>query len=337
MAVSQMRADISRAGFYGSPDSNADVTCLPPATRVRAVELLDGDGTDQLPHPDADENDVQADTLRLVGNFATGDDYLITGVDAVGGTVFFQRSWQDFQRDFGALGTTGFAAAFSAAFRPGRILHITTRQGQHFFEGIKSVDTVNGTVTLDRNIGSGGLCVGGLADGASVAPLSWIEYRVIDPNKDAGGRFDGLLGADAALDEARGMTPALLVRQELDFRDGSVIPDSERVVLEYVAELDVMARVDGRLNATSPATLACQTANADPAARVRSLQVRLHTRSAGEDRAFNFDLARPDAPADPCEPRELLSYDVNPGVPGRARVRSAFFEVALPNLIARNL
>ncbi|MBX3248950.1 MAG: prepilin-type N-terminal cleavage/methylation domain-containing protein [Myxococcales bacterium] len=357
MALEQMRRDIARAGYLATPNSMRDQRCATPPREVQAVEFLDNHQTVVLPN--AANNLVEADTLRLTGNYATSDVYLVSTLQATGQGAFLQAGWHGFQRDFTQWGPTELLATgplaarvtdaerFQAAFRTGRMVHIETMQGNHFYQRITGV-TPAGTLPLVNfapGMSVGGVCVGGLADGAMIAPLSRIEYIVLDPRDEPSLQALLQVGSDAALDRATGRTNAVLVRRELDFVTGAPIAGSTRVILEHVAEVDYefifdqqtapgvvpnLQRVDGPQSANLLANL-----NTNPAAvphRVRSVILRLSARTAAEESSFPFV---------PRASREepLTRYDVNGDGAGRpaARVRTVETEIFLPNVASRNL
>ncbi|MFW6050784.1 MAG: PilW family protein [Myxococcota bacterium] len=353
MAMEQVRRDIQRAGFLGTPNSRVENRCRSPVRELQAVEFLNDDATGALPN--AGENGVTADTLRLVGNYATADSYLAIGLDAGGGAVLLQPTWHGFRRDFTDDDGTVDADRFDAVFRPGRMLHIQTLQGQHFFVDITGTSPPEGRVSFSPNLPIGGDCPGGLADGAIVAPLSRIEYRVVDLT--AGDEGSALLPASGnrvtAGDSYRGEAASQLVRREIDW-DGNVLTDDaggrfERIVLEHVAMVDYQFMVDDAAGAGVPPNLILErdavaqnrlanvtdNAGAEPQ-DVRSILVSLSARTPEQDPRFPWVEGAEGNPALGIAPTR---YKVRPGADfdGAARVRTMRTEVFVPNVANRGL
>jgi prepilin-type N-terminal cleavage/methylation domain-containing protein len=356
MAMEQMRHDIQRAGFLGVPNSLTAQQCgFPPAQAVQAVMFQDNVDTQFLPN--AGENGVQADSLVLTGNYATGDSYLAQGLGAAGNEMFLQTEWQNVRRDFGEGGQQILPPVqvnpdrLAAAFRPGRLLHITSQQGNHFFMPIAGAQggTGRATVRLVGALPPGGTCVVGLLAGAEVAPISRIRYQVIGMD----GAFQALLPADgqvAGPQDPRGLTNALLVREEIGgvgnvLNDGNGAP-LRRVVLEYVANLDFRFVLNTALPGMPPQIVtgggenpvvvgALADLNTSPAATphmVRSVIVTLSARTAEQDPRFPWD---PTGAGNPLLGIAPTRYRANQSLPGASRVRTLRTEIFLPNLIPR--
>lgn len=349
MALQQMRRDISRTGLFGTPNSQREQQCLTPPRPVHSIVFQDDIDTAVLPNAPA--NGVSADRLRLSGNFVTSDAYFISTLSGNGGSAFLQTSWQGFRRDFGLWNTdqlVGGAAmpigyngnALREVFVPGRMVHIQNSQGYHFFLDISGVVADGATppqVQFRQNLPIGGTCVGGLADGAMIAPVTAVEYAVVNPRADA--ELADLLGVGStvALDQATGRVNSVLVRRDVDLQTNTPVPGTTRVVLEYVADLNYEFVFDDQATPGNAAVLVRRTGpqsaallNGGLAAvphRVRSVIVRLSARTAGEEPGFPFVAGGP----------ALTRYDVNPDVPGAARVRTLETEIFLPNLASRNL
>ncbi len=322
MAMNQLRRDIERAGYLGTPNSDLEQQCVAPSQRVQAIALTNAAGDAALTN--ATTNGVHADDVVLTGNYVTGDAYLIVGLSASGDAAFFQTTWQGFRRSFGVPYDS---ALFDQVFVPGRWLQLTTQDGNHFFVEITASD---GTLTPPMVSFTPALPVGAaclqIGTGATVAPLSRMEYLVM-----AGGSTEiGTLASASALAGINGPT---LVRRELKF-DGTPVAGSERVVAEYVADFDVDMVVNTAASGV-PVVLARQNDAAAAATiaatpnQARSAIVRLSIRTPTEDERFPF-VAR--APGDP-----LTRYELDDAADGAARVRTESAEILLPNVAYRNL
>ncbi|MFW5926296.1 MAG: PilW family protein [Myxococcota bacterium] len=342
MAMEQLRRDVQRAGFLGTPNSMRESRCgTPPPREVQAVEFANDDQTNVLPN--AAQNGVTADTLRLTGNYATGDSYFVSSLTAAGSGVYLQQSWHGFRRDFGSPVNPD---RFEAVFRPGRMLHLTTLQGKHFFVRITGNDPGRGQVDFTPALPLGGACTGGLADGAVVAPLSRIEYSVQNLADDPAGQSLAPED-DPAAAAFRGEAGAQLVRREIDF-GGNPLPGSQRIVLENVAMVDYqfLANTAGAGLAPDLEVWADEDANgrlgdvnANAAFRpeaVMSVRASLSARTAEQDPRFPWVAAAAGTPATGVAPTR---YKVVPGddFQGAARVRTLRTEIFLPNVANRGL
>ncbi len=332
MAMGMLRRDISRAGFFGTPNSRAERRCFTPPQEVQGIEFIDG--MDNAVLPNAAVNQVNGDRLRLSGNYASSDAYFVRTFAATGNRLFMQREWQAFRRDFGVVGVDFSADAFREVFTPGRMLHITTQQGNHFFVTITGSDPTNGAIDFTPGVAVGGACLAGLGGGALVAPMSRIEYAVVDPRVDP--ELVAIRSASpAAVELATGRVPSVLVRRELNFNNDNPIAGTTRVVLEYVANVDYGFVFDDAINDGDPVNFNFRTgrpAQDEIAIRphhVRTVAVTVSARTATQDIRFPFVA--------PVAGLPLTRYQVNPAVAGAARVRTASAEVLLPNFAGRNL
>ena len=327
MATDQIRSDLARAGYLGTPNSATETTCIAPAAPLLGLTLQDGADSGSLTL--AGTNNAEADRLRMVGNYATSDSYLAVGLSAGGNQVALQDQWQGFRRSFGAPFN---AALFNAAFQIGRMLHIRTLQGNHFFVTITGV---NGgasppQVTFNPPLPIGGACTGGLASGAMVAPLVQIEYAVVP--MDAAQGLGNL--RNAAAGALSGVNGPVLVRRELNFATGAVVAGTTQIVTEYVAEFDVDFIMDTALAGAAPNLVtqldgvAAATLAANPE-QARTALVQLSVRTAAEDPRFPFT---PRAAGGP-----LTSYELLAAGDGAARVRTARTEVFLSNFVPGGL
>jgi len=341
MAMMQLEADIERAGLHASPNSQVVDSCgVAPPNRIQAVDFQPGFYTGALPNAGANPG-VRADRLILTGNYATSDSYLVNTIGPTGSQIVLQPNWQAVRRDFGHW-LTGDATAppfdatrFQQVFRPGRMLKLQTTTGKELFVTIQGTAPGGAgmqgpVINVAPNIPVGGLCVGGLADGAMVSPLVQIEYAVVDPTSDAALSVLNDPSADAALQVALGRTNSVLVRRELDF-NGAVINGTTRIVLEFVSDLRFGFVFDTSGPGVAPNIVRLEGAaaqgilNANPE-QVRAVTVDLAARTRQHEERFPF-VAR----TDPATQR-LTSYQVNALAPGAARVRSLHSEILLPNV-----
>lgn len=360
MAMEQLRRDIERAGFLGVPNSGEVSTCgATPGFRLQGIEVLEGADTDALPN--ASSMGVTADRLRLSGNYVTGDAYRVRTLDASGTRLYLQRNWHAFERDFGIIGASGDHAFraddFQRVFRVGRYLHIENVLGNHFFVRITGVTPSSASVTFTPSLSIGGTCVGGLADQATVAPLSRVEYLATDitDSSEFGTRGDKLqpVGGRVAEDsDFRGQTATQLVRREIDFAaPGAASTEqagTERIVLEYLAHIDYQLVYDTQAGTVNPPNLQVAatgtspdaeqlTVTNDDAERVQSVIVTLAGRTAEQDPRFPWPCTGSGSCAVAGNGAEQppTRYQVNPNATGAARVRVLRDEVFLPNMAGR--
>jgi hypothetical protein len=159
-----------------------------------------------------------------------------------------------------------------------------------------------------------------------------VEYAVL-PSTDPGlAVLQG--GAPAEVDLALGRTNAVLVRRELDF-NGVVIPNTTRIVMEFVADFQVDFVFDTQVTAGLPPNLVRRSdaaaggiLNVNPE-QVRSAIVTLSARTRQHETRFGF-VPRADPATEP-----LTSYKVAPAAPGAARVRTIRSEILMPNVAYR--
>jgi prepilin-type N-terminal cleavage/methylation domain-containing protein len=336
VAFERLRRDISRAGFGGVPFGNLAFGPV-PTMRVQAVEICDGAGLGRIPNEAA--NLTHADRLILTGNYETGDTYLAEAIAAGGTAITFQQTWPAFQRSFGQpLSNMCDPARFDDVFQPGRIVHVKSREGTSFFAEIAGT-AGNCTLQLATGLPVGTPALAGVGEGAVVAPLSRIEYTVLDQAGLNAAGLDDLVSPNPAA-QALGEVPAVLVRRELLFGNTAcdanvqVRPSTTEIVLEYVAHFDVDAIVDDAIPPNLPNLIfendaQVQTRSVGVAQIVgphqfRSLIVSLAGRTPGIDRNVPWVPRTIDQP--------LARFQVSAGDTHAARVRSVRSEITLPNL-----
>ena len=334
LAMDILQRDLARAGYLGTANSLTDQRCLAPAVELQAIEFQNN--VDNAEIPNADLNRVSADRLRLVGSYASNDAFFATGLDAAGTTIFLQTAWQAFRRNFGLPPIdTEATGNFATMFAAGRMLRIRTQAGNVFYGTIGSASAGAASVTFAPALPIGGVCVGGLADGASVSVLSRFEYRV-----DDGGAFESTALNPAGSDFVEGQR-TYLIRREITFGAApTVVEGTDQVILENAVDFNLDFTFDQEVNRALPISLerlggavaapllgsvAAGAAGAAPE-RVRSAIVSLSARTADQDPTFRY-LARADG-----DPLTRFKVTVNAAYPGAARVRSLTSEVQLANL-----
>jgi hypothetical protein len=334
--------------------------------------------------PDTVNGAVHADRLRILTSLYLTDQLLIHSASIDGSVVVLQAGNQAYRRTFSwgqaagpFTGSTpdylggnltwdsawggetaswkGIAQNGARAFQTGSVLHIETPEGRHFFRSVfgkagNTEDEVRMQITPDLPIGTA--CLPGAAEGASVAPLQWVEYALVDPfdAAEVGADFmdfDGMFYIDldpthpsftlqgttaADLIESRTPSPNMvLVRRVLDATDQSVRPNSTQVIAEFVSNFEVSFILDtasgtGVPNLTSElhGASAMSDVNADPQ-QVRSVIINLGVRSPIEDPSIAFD------------PALDTRFEVDQSQDGSARVRQMRIEIPVMNVARKNL
>lgn len=289
LAMEQIRADIERAGFLASPNSAVETTCGTAPFTVQAVRFTDDEFTANVPN--AASHSVQADGLQLMGNYVTSGSYLISTISQSNGSaVELQTSWQSFRRDFTKVSGAGVDVDddwFARAFPEGRMLHVETNDHHHIYTRVSSAtsggttDEPTANLGVNPSISPGGLCVVGLADGATISPINRIEYAVLNPvgNTDLAALVRLRSAEDDAARAAIEGIPSVLVRRELD-STGAVVANSTRVVLEFAVEFDLRFDLDTSSGPDTAPTISVDQANYGIAPqRVRAIRVTLSART----------------------------------------------------------
>lgn len=342
MAMNRIRRDVSRAGYLHVSSELAPTvrTCTTPAipTPVPAVQLVDNDpdGNAALDAINRGANRTSSDRLRLTGGYSTGDQYLVRSFNAAGNQIFLQTNWFAFRRNFVSTvgGTTQVDTAhFDEVFQDGRMLHIETPDGTHYFVNIngRAADSagLSAQINIAPGLGVDNPCLDGLGRGALITPLSEVEY-IIDtaaPGSALAPQTPAVTGANT-----------ILVRRELDMDTNGVIVGSTRPVLEWAVDFNVDFVVDTNLVVGLPPTLqivqgaAAQAVADNTPWQLRTAIITIAARTPDQDGRFPW----PDtwAGSRPIG-APLNRYQVFPGRQGAARVRSLVTEIQMPNMIPR--
>jgi hypothetical protein len=344
LALERIRRDVAATGFGATPDSQRERTCGVPGltTRFVAVGLTDHDAaaTSALATmPGAPRAATHGDRLRLMGNFATSDTYLIANTgSANGASILLQSNWQAFRRTFAAdpLGTTVDQPLFQSVFAPGRVLHVTHPRGFHFFTQVVGSSVTSGgqtaSISISPPLPALDECNFALCIGCQVSPMMMVEYGI--------DTADNIAPALVPRDVGVTGTNTVLYRRELDPVSGTAIAGQPpRVILEWAVNFDVTVFQDAAASASSPPILTGATSGplttipATREARLRALRVELAARTPETDPSFPFPLP---GNRDPLT-QPLTSFLVFTDRPGSARVRTAVAEFVLENLALRGL
>lgn len=326
IALERVRRDVSLAGFGGTPDSDAERACgsVAGVSRIFGVTVVNGDsdGEDVLSSmPGAADSPVQADRLRLTGNFDTGDVYLVR--DYSGVQINLQTAWQGFRRSFStdSSGTDIDTVLFEQVFAPGRIVRITHPTGGTFFAEVAGVtaSSTGAAVNLTSSLPAcADVCMG-----CTIAPLSGVEYYLAEAPADL-----------AAINSVVTGPNTVLMRGLFDPQTGDAIPNSARPVLEWAIHFDVdplvnTAPVSGAPNVVLQNDTTVNGLGALRASGIYSLDITLGARTPEQD--ANFPWVAPSAGD------ALTRFHVFTDRPGAMRVRTARAEILLPNIAYRGM
>jgi prepilin-type N-terminal cleavage/methylation domain-containing protein len=322
---------------------------------------------------------VHADRLRVLTSLYLTDQLLVSSASIAGDVIVLQSGNQAYRRTF-AWGQTagpftsgssptylegdldwdsswsgesaswkGIAQKGARAFQTGSMLHIETPEGRHFFRSVfdKTGNTENEIrITVTPSLPVGTACLPGAAEGATVAPLQWVEYAIVDPfdTNEVGSDFfdfDGMFYIDlsntsdiatqlrnADEDTFRESPNRVLVRRVLDSVTGNVRPQTTQIIAEFVTNFEVSFLVDTNsgtgLAPNLQATRDTNTINGSPQ-QVRSVIIDLGIRNPLED------------PNVEPNPDGGTRFNVSNAQTGAARVRNLRIEVPVMNVARRNL
>ena len=331
---------------------------------------------------------VHADRLRVLTSLYLTDQLLVHSASVGGDVIVLQTGNQAYRRTFSWGQTAGPFTSGAApkyltgdldwnsawagetaswkgigqkgarAFQTGSVLHIETPEGRHFFRSVfgKKGNTQNEVrLELDSSdpLPVGTACLPGAAEGATIAPLQWVEYAIVDPYDDTevGADFMDMAGiffistdpnnpsSNLTADGGVGAFEApnrVLVRRVLDSTTGNVKLNSTQVVAEFVSNFEVKFLLD-TTSGTGAATMTAASAaltgsgaentiNDDPQ-RVRAVIIELGIRSPLEDPAVDYASMA----------NSGTRFEVDTAQAGSARVRKMRIEIPLMNVARRNL
>lgn len=341
-AMEWIRSDVQRAGYLSSPNATRDPMVCPRPAGLPIQTMIAEAATRPANWP-AENNQISPTRLTLIGNYASTDEYPIQGV--VGTTVYLQNHSPSFVR-------VTDSATFSRIFL-NNVVRLRGNDGRMQFGTVTSVNyvaaTTEGTMpTLTlataptlaggaAGTGTAGCGLTGFATGATVAPVTAVQYRI----QDVSGVLPGTVSANAAYNVAK----ADLVREDFQLSGAGFrsVPNTLRSVMEYAADFNIAGIFDSAgAGAAEPrltrydfgdptmfSLLSDATANAASQPHLlRALGVRLSSRDRVEDLSFGW-VARA-LPTDP-----LTRFKVVSGTAGAARVRTLQAEIQLSNVSYR--
>ncbi len=342
MAMDQLKRDLQRAGYLGTPRALVQgESCQTPTYTGAPVAAISDFGDDVGSPALADacggintgSGEVTFDRVVLMGNYSTSGEYAI-GTGNTSTSVTVGHDWQSFRRDFNNWENDTFVPAlFTEAFMPGRMVRIHTQSDSMFFTSIGTGGTTTGadpTVGVTPAIPN--TCTIG---GGWISPLNSIVYEVQAATADEAARYPVANGPVAVLRrfEAVGNDHTAVLP-----RPGGGNADS-RSVLDYVVSFNLRFRSSNGLNQPNTVSWA-QTAPVNVGANPEYL------RSVIIDVAARTPEQEPEMAVRFTAPLSSFTVFAQPGSalpgtcqlnqrPGAARVRSARAEVFLPNIAFR--
>lgn len=347
LGVDRLRSDLERASFMTSANAklDPDVCPVPAFAYLQGITYLPRTSTATQSKDAA--NGLDPDTIVLMGNFTSSDQYPVADVVAAGtggGYSIYLQATQPAVKRLLNVGASNGQAAVDAVFPVGRLLRLTNVKGSSQFlkitgasqgtagQPVISVSSVPAPTQAAQ--GSNKRCgYDGNGNQTTVNPVSIVRYDLdrLASNPNFTWAYPSDIPADAYKYD--------LVRRELDTA-GSVISGTEELVSEYAVDLAFAFSVDTSLpgvggvyvaptlavysfgdaaNDSVGANVVSATGGATPRPhRIRSIRYRLSTRSREPDRDAAISATGP----------MLGRYSVGGSY---ARVRTVTGEVAVTN------
>lgn len=327
-AMEQIKHDLQRAGFLGTPSTLVAGEICAPVTSVDTANqfaAIAGYRKRVTPLPtqldpsglNSDPNDFSVDQLWVMGNYATSGEYANIALGSDNKTITLPNNWQSFRRDFtlwtGSNAGNCDTAAFSAAFPPGRIVRLHSLNGGYFYAKVSSTTctgTAPATIVLVDQVPA--VCN---MNGGWISPLGVLRYRV-----------ENGLEAEGASDKR--MTVLRRAEVKPESRDTILtlnsVPTDDRALLDYVVHFSIdfmLAASTG--SAVMDYGLATQTAVLSKPQAVRGAVIDIAVRTSQQEPDFTSDIPR----------QAFRVYSQR----GAARVRRAHAEVLLTNIANRGL
>lgn len=358
LAMERLRADVARAGYMATPNSEVDArVCPKPTVLLQPFSITRAlSGTNPIPRP-TDNAFVQPVTLRMLGNYTTADEYLVENI--TGNLVHLQHRTPQWAA---RMSPSEFTRVFisSDPTHP-RMIRISSPTGTMQFYRVRSgtyqapSSATNPELILDATptvvgdavmMGAGAGCgIAGLGTGSTVAPVDLVEYAIRSGATMRTTTLSDLYPSDAT--EAALKTD--LVRSEWAIESTSVeLANSAQLVGEYAVDLDATVTTDeatgvspvsmrafawgddSNINRYAQNMMGSGSASGHFPQRIRSVLLRLSIRDRLQDPSFGW-VARSASTV------PLSRFRVYSDRLGAARVRTLTSEVVLTNLAARNL
>jgi prepilin-type N-terminal cleavage/methylation domain-containing protein len=355
MAMDQLKRDIARAGYLGTPGLGLQSQACGPVptalhTAANPLAAITRYANDLVPVGGINDNIIPVglaaptvnrtagftiDDVVLIGNYETASEY--AGVSQVDSdTVRLSDSWHAFQRDFTTWYQTPHTndpPAIDRAFPPNRLIRLRLTNGLFHFGQVSSIsgNTAGAATTdlqIDLNAPIDPNCLPSV-DGAFLAPVNAMRYVV----RNAAG----------ALDQARASglltgPMAQLFREEVlptdkvtPFTYPAGMPPNRRAILDFVVGFNLAFTLTTDTGIGNADQYTINQTEQVPAnvnnslQRIRSVIVDLAVRTPEQDPTFPWT-------ANNCALQQC--YRVFDDRPGAARVRRMRAEVFVPNIAA---
>ncbi len=358
LAMERLRADVARAGYMATPNSESDPrVCPKPSVFLQPFSITRVTAASN-PIPSATDNAyVQPVRLRMIGNYTTADEYLVENIS--GNLVRLQHRTPQWAARMTA---SEFSRVFiSTDPTHPRMVRIASPTGTMQFFRVRSgtyqapSSATNPELVLDGTptvvgdavmMGAGAGCgITGLGTGSTVAPVDMVEYEIRSGATMRTTALSDLYPSDTT--EAALKTD--LVRSEWALESTPTeLTNSAQLVGEFAVDLDATVTADegtgvspvsirafgwgddSNINRYAQNMMGAGSASGHFPQRIRSVLLRLSIRDRLQDPSFGW-VARTASTV------PLSRFRVYGDRLGAARVRTLSAEVVLPNLAARNL
>jgi hypothetical protein len=341
--------------------------------RLASIYLQQGGSATNTPLSAKQAAPVSPDIIELGGNMTSTDQYVVSVIQPSGGSCGGQRILLDPQspsmlRILGSsadpvdeLNNIFQPTAPGLSPPPEFMMRLVDKTGRSQFVGI-CPGTPTGGVPLQPFVDVDPLTpilmasatgtVGGLngyGSGSLVNPVQIVHWEILPANLEP-AQYQQSLGGQPLTPTVVDPTKYDLVRGYVDAKSGQVIAGTLEVVAEYAVDLEFAFSVDTGANNLQPnivtfafdnpanAPWATNIVTSAPAVgvgpqRIRSVRVRLATRTSEPDRTLDVAVPNATGPfmyrycliANGCDPQNLA------GVLQYARARTVTAEVSLPN------
>ncbi len=372
MSTSDIITDPMIAKPPGTLNPITDTT-LVGLRRLSSILLNQGGSAAQTPLSAVADNSVNPDMIDIAGNMTSTDQYEVSTIQPPGGAggcqqINLSASSPSMYRILG-LGTAAASAQeLINIFQPtpdgtGQfIVRLVDKTGHSQFlltcAGTPAGVTGNQPFLLIAPqtpvlLGSATGTVGGLngyGSGSLVNAVHIVRWQLMAANAEPAQYQASPMGGQPLTPTVIDPTKYDLVRSYVDAVSGSVLPSTTEVVAEYAVDLEFAFSVDTGLSNLQPAITTITFDNAANApwatnlvlqpplpsqgpSRIRSVRVRVVTRTADADRTLNVPVPNPTGPFmyRYCLVAGGCATPNTAGVLQFARARTVTAEVALSN------
>lgn len=356
MALNQVKRDIARAGYLGTPNVTVPPGCAPQVCGPINALIDNPAGSGRLAAFSAFQNNIvlvagtndgvdptglnrangfTTDDVVLFANYETAANYPVFVINPGNPSqIGISQDWYSFRHDFtdwyNNAAPAYNATAFNDAFRVGRLIGIQTARRVSHFAAITQVDapgTPTGPVPVTFGAAVPASCVGDL-DNAWAAPISAIRYYARN-------------AAAVEADTRTGAPIAQLIRQEVlptdkvtPLGNNGGVNNPGRAILDYLVAFNLSFTMTTATGCGNPDNYAIGTTTADPNTtenpvtvngnpeRIRAVAIELAVRASQPDPSLLWTQGG-------CS--QLRCFGL-PQQPNAVRVRRMRAEVFVPNV-----